>query len=198
MIDLNDDIFQILLVPPWENAGADHWMSVWQRKYPRWQRVEQRNWFEPDKNEWVETLDRAIAGRETEDLILVAHSLGTITLAHWANKFDRSAVKGALLVAPPDVERDDAPPEIQTFAPVPLAEFKFPSVVVASENDNYISVDRARFFAKRWGSRFINIGRAGHINVKSGHGEWQHGEQILREFVNRLYSRREQLLNPKC
>ncbi len=190
MIDLNDNGFQILLVPPWEDASAEHWMSVWQWKYPNFRRVEQREWMRPNRNEWVATLDKYVS-EQTKPVILVAHSLGTITVAHWANEFNRR-IAGAFLVAPPDVERADAPEEIKTFAPVPLVKFNFPSAVAASENDNYISLERAAFFAQKWGSQFFNVGAAGHINAKSGHGEWRQGEQLLREIVEQIYTQGEQ------
>src|SRR4028119_405478 len=98
MIDLNESGFQILLVPPWENASAEHWMSVWQRKYPRFRRVEQRDWMTPNRDEWVATLDTYVS-KQTKPVILVAHSLGTITLAHWVNISNRP-IAGAFLVAP--------------------------------------------------------------------------------------------------
>lgn len=181
MVDLNDEHFQILLVPPWENASSEHWMSVWQRKYPFFVRVEQRDWMNPKREEWVKTLDQYVS-KQIKPVVLVAHSLGTITLAHWAKETNQR-IAGAFLVAPPDLERSDAPVQIKNFAPVPLTKFKFPSVVVASENDNYISIERACFFADAWGSRFITVGEAGHINVKSGYGEWAKGERLLMEFI---------------
>ncbi|HSK70987.1 MAG TPA: alpha/beta hydrolase, partial [Pyrinomonadaceae bacterium] len=85
MIDLKDERFQILLVPPWENAGAEHWMSLWQRKYPLWRRVEQKDWMNPKIDEWIETLDEFVRA-QTKPVVLVAHSLGSLTVAHWANR----------------------------------------------------------------------------------------------------------------
>ena len=41
---------------------------------------------------------------------------------------------------------------------------------------------RARAFADAWGSRFVEIGAAGHINGDSGFGEWPEGEQMLIDF----------------
>jgi hypothetical protein len=186
MIDLNDDGFQVLLVQPWENASADHWMSIWKEKYPLFARVEQKDWSQPNRDEWIETLDKYV-GEQTKPVFLVAHSLGTITLAHWAYEFNRR-IAGAFLVAPPDVERADSPLEIRSFAPIPLAKFTFPSLVVASENDNYCSISRAMFFAESWGSRFENIGEAGHINTKSSHGDWGQGEKLLRVFIEQILS----------
>ena len=184
MIDLNDGNFQILFVPPWENAGDGHWMSIWQAKYPNIKRVEQHDWMNPNRDEWTATLDRRV-GDETKPVILVAHSLGTMTVAHWAFRFKRT-IKGAFLVAPPDVESADAPAEIKGFAPIPLAAFDFPSTVAASETDVYCCIERAAFFARSWNSRFINIGDAGHINTKSGHGEWTEGERFLSEFIEQI------------
>lgn len=148
----------------------------------------------PSRKEWVKTLDEYVR-EQTKRVILVAHSLGAIAVAHWANEFNHP-ITGALLVAPPDVERADAPDEIKNFAPVPLAKFKFPSAVAASENDNYISLKRAEFFVERWGSQFFNVGAAGHINAKSGHGEWRQGEHILREFIDQ-FTRKENEQNDK-
>jgi predicted alpha/beta hydrolase family esterase len=184
MSGLNNENLQILFVPPWENAGAEHWMSIWQKKYPNIRRVEQRDWMNPERDEWVAALDRAVV-EQTKPVVLVAHSLGTITAAHWAAKFERE-IKGAFLVAPPDVEDASAPAEIKTFAPIPRAAFDFPSAVAASETDVYCSIERAAIFARRWKSRFINVGNAGHINSKSGHGEWLEGERLLSEFIEQI------------
>ena len=184
MIDLNPDDLQILFVPPWENAGAEHWMSHWESKYREIRRVEQRDWMNPNCAEWVAALDRCI-GEQTKAIVLVAHSLGTMTAAHWANQF-KGRIKGAFLVAPPDVESSDAPAEIRDFAPIPLSAFDFPSTVVASDTDVYCSIERAASFARAWNSRFINIGDAGHVNPKSGHGEWTEGERLLSEFIRRI------------
>ena len=183
MIDLNNENLQVLFVPPWENAGAEHWMSIWQEKYPKIRRVEQSDWMNPNRDEWITTLDQYVC-EQTKPVILVAHSLGTMTVAHWANEFKRK-ISGAFLVAPPDVESAGAPAEIKTFAPVPRAAFDFPSTVVASQNDIYCSIERAALFAGAWNSRFINIGNAGHINTKSGHGAWAEGENLLSEFIER-------------
>jgi predicted alpha/beta hydrolase family esterase len=160
-------------------------MSIWQRKYPSFHRVEQQDWFYPDRDDWIKTLDKYI-DEQIKPLFLVAHSLGTITLIHWASAYSRQ-IAGAFLVAPPDVERADMPEEITGFVPIPIAKLNFPSLVVASENDNYISIERAQFFAQAWGSSFVNTGEAGHLNAKSGHGEWEQGERLLQQFIEQNY-----------
>ena len=51
--------------------------------------------------------------------------------------------------------------------------------MVASSNDPWVSPERAKYFANNWGSEFINIGNAGHINAASGYGRWEKGLEIL-------------------
>jgi uncharacterized protein len=178
------DKFQVLIVPPWTNAGEEHWQSLWEKKYPGFIRVEQRDWENPDLREWVATLDDYV-GRQNRPVLIVAHSLGSATAVHWASRFKRE-IAGAFLVAPPDVEAPDAPSEITSFSPLPLARLNFPSMLVASENDNYMSLNRSKFFAEKWGSELINVGRAGHLNVKAGFGEWAEGEKLLQKFIKKL------------
>lgn len=69
---------------------------------------------------------------------------------------------------------------------MPLARLPFPSIVVASTNDEYVSMERVEVFAKAWGSRLVIIGEAGHINGASGYGPWPEGEAMLLEFCRAL------------
>lgn len=175
---------RVLLVPGWENSGPQHWQSLWERADPhRFQRVQQRDWNTPDPDEWVRALDDAIAA-EPAPVVLVAHSLGCIAVARWAARFTRP-VAGALLVAPADVERADTPEPIRCFAPVPLQPLPFRSILVASSNDEYLSMDRAEHFARCWGSELVPLGVAGHINTASGFGPWPEGERLLETLAKR-------------
>ena len=49
-------------------------------------------------------------------------------------------------------------------------------------NDIWVSLERAKYFAENWGSEFINIGDAGHINTTSGHTNWEEGLTILKKL----------------
>jgi hypothetical protein len=82
-------------------------------------------------------------------------------------------------VAPSDPEAANFPSGPTGFAPMPLVRFPFPTVVVASSNDPFVTVVRARTFAKAWGSKFVMIGEAGHINSASGFGDWPEGLALL-------------------
>lgn len=63
-----------------------------------------------------------------------------------------------------------------------LAPLPFKSVVIASTNDEWVSFDRAQFFAEEWGAELVNVGDKGHINVASGFGEWEEGLELLRRL----------------
>ncbi|HWZ43556.1 MAG TPA: alpha/beta hydrolase [Candidatus Saccharimonadales bacterium] len=170
----------VLILPGWQNSGPQHWQSIWQEQNPAFRRVEQRDWLTPGREEWVNNISAEL--QRTPAAVVVAHSLGCIAVAHWAQTpiAKSGMVKGALLVAPADVDRTDAPYQIKDFAPVPLRQLPFPSMVVASSDDWYISLQRAQAFAEAWGSQFFNIGKAGHINADSGLGDWPEGKRLMR------------------
>jgi predicted alpha/beta hydrolase family esterase len=128
----------------------------------------------------VETLTRDIraAGRP---MVLVAHSLACLAIAH-AARAGALPVHGALLVAPPDVEHPEFPPLSEGFAPIPREPLPFPSVVVASRNDQYAEFERTRALAAAWGGRLVDAGQSGHLNADAGFGPWPLGEKLLAEL----------------
>ena len=66
---------------------------------------------------------------------------------------------------------------------MPRAALHFPSIVVASTNDEFVTVERAQEFADAWGSRLAIIGEAGHINAASKLGSWDAGRRLLDELL---------------
>lgn len=90
---------------------------------------------------------------------------------------------GALLVAPPDVEREGADRRLARFAPVPRHRLPFASFLAASENDDYCSLRVARGLASDWGSTFAYPGSIGHINADSGIEDWPFGQVLLAQLV---------------
>ncbi len=168
---------RVLILPGLHDSGPDHWQSRWERSHPTFRRVVQRDWEAPDRAEWVARLEAAIVASE-EPVVLAAHSLGCSLVAHWA-RAHRGPVRGALLVAPADVDRPDFPAGATGFAPMPLSPLPFPSIVAASANDPYVSVARAAEFAAAWGARFEHLGPVGHVNSESGLGDWPEGLALL-------------------
>ena len=166
-----------LILPGWQGSGPEHWQTHWQRLLPDARRVEQDDWQRPDPQRWVDALDQAIASSPLP-VVLIAHSLGCVTVARWAASAPvarRQRVLAALLVAPADVERPGCPAELVGFAPLPRQPLPFPSRVVTSDNDHAISLARAEALAQAWGSELDIMPGAGHINTRSGHRQWEEG-----------------------
>ncbi len=164
----------VIIVPGLGDSGPEHWQTLWGRDHPAFRRVRQRDWQRPDVDEWVEALDREIH-QAPSPVVLVGHSLGCINIVEWASR-RWADIRGALLVAPADADRH------RLFSRVSLRPLPFPSILVASQNDPYLEPERARLFARQWGSRLVDIGRAGHINVEAGFGPWPQGESLLAEL----------------
>ena len=174
---------RVFILPGFGNSGPRHWQTYFERLHPEFIRIEQRDWDAPDRTEWVGAVTRALAGEDPARVVLVAHSLGCVTVAHWAAQHGQ-AIRGALLVAPSDVETARyATFPTTDFAPMPLQRLPFASTVVASSNDEWVSAARARQFATAWGSELVCLGPAGHINADSGHGEWPGGVALLRKWL---------------
>ncbi len=171
-----------LIIPGLNNSGPKHWQSFWERSLPDSERVVQENWEHPEKKDWVERLSRYI-GNLRSDTVLVAHSLGSVTAVEWLLQGKSPFVCGAFLVAPADADTVEI---IRDFAPVPLKRLPVPSMVVASENDPYVSMERARLFARSWGSSLENVGALGHINAETDLGEWPAGRELLEKFERSL------------
>jgi len=169
-----------LILPGLYNSGPAHWQSRWEAAHAGWRRVNQDDWERPRCADWVARLEDAILA--TPDAVLVAHSSSCALVAHWAGTGGSGRVRAALLVAPSDTEAASYPAGPTGFAPMPLARLPFPSVVVASTNDQYVTLERARTFADGWGSRLVTVGDAGHINGESGLGDWPEGLALLQEL----------------
>src|SRR5690606_41530626 len=94
-------------------------------------------------------------------------------------------VRGALLVAPGDVERPDLAVQIPGWAPIARQVLPFPAVLVGSQDDPYCSFERAQTLAGAWGARFVDSGPRGHINADSDLGDWPEGHALLRALMNK-------------
>lgn len=168
-----------LLVPGLGNSGPEHWQTYFENSGDHFYRIEQLEWDAPTCDEWITTIDKKVLEFDLSTVVLIGHSLGCSTIAHWATKHKRQ-IKGAMLVAPSDLEAPQYTFPAKGFAPIPLEKINFKTIVVASSDDIWVSLGRAKFFADNWGSEFINIGNAGHINAISGHTKWEEGMEILK------------------
>ena len=180
-----------LIVPGWQGSPAEHWQSHWQRVLPNSSRVEQDDWMQPRQADWVRRLEEAVT-QAPGPVILIGHSLGCVTIAHWAAQASPALlerVRGALLVAPADVERVECPQPLCNFAPLPRQPLPFPSLLVASDNDPAASAARALQLAADWYAEATLLSGVGHINVKSGHHRWEQGFAWLYRLQQRIDER---------
>ena len=171
----------VLLLPGWHNSGPDHWQSHWERRHG-YLRVQQHDWETPLRGDWMIQLDTVV--QQHPRVVLVAHSLGCILVAAWAQHSRHTdRVQAALLVAPGDVERTDLREQMPGWAPIARQRLPFAATLVGSRNDPYCSHERARGLASDWGARWVDLGDAGHINADSGLGDWPQGHALLQELM---------------
>ncbi len=145
-------------------------------------RVEQHDWQRPLRGDWIARLEEVLLGC-SEPAVLVAHSLGCLTAAAWAaHSRNTHLVKAALLVAPPDTEREDIRQMLPGWAAAQQA-LPFESIVFASSNDPFCDLGVAHGLASGWGAKLVEIGGRGHINAESGLGDWPEGHAELRRLM---------------
>jgi predicted alpha/beta hydrolase family esterase len=178
----------VLIVPGLRDHVDEHWQTLLAARLPRVRTVSPMGRDNLDRAARVRAVDQA-AGEIDGPIVVVAHSGGVITVAHWAQQA-RCRVRGALLATPPDFERPMPPGFPSTFAlqaggwlPVPTDPLPFPSIVAASRNDPLAEYDRVTSLASAWGSRLVDLGRAGHLNPASGYGEWPAALSLIDELT---------------
>jgi uncharacterized protein len=175
---------RVLLLPGWLNSDAAHWQSRWETLHSH-RRVEQDDWLWPRRGDWMARLDEVLLA-DPAPAVLVAHSLGCQLVAAWAAHSQHTArVQAALLVAPPDTERADMPPNLFNWHPIVRVRLPFPSELVYSEDDPYCAPARSLGMATDWGSGPVAIGARGHINGDSGLGDWPVGITLLNTLMAR-------------
>jgi uncharacterized protein len=171
----------ILVVAGLGGSGPHHWQTYLERSFPGVSRVHQDDWDSPHPAVWTGSLVAAIEASPARSW------WRTAWVAPWwpTQPIARPGlpVAAALLVAPADVEREHGTPAcLRSFA-MPCAPLPFRSIVVASTDDPYMTLTRARAFADDWGVEFVDAGALGHINVDAGFGPWPEGERMLRKLL---------------
>jgi hypothetical protein len=169
----------IVIVPGWRDSAPGHWQSLWGERMQGALRVVQDDWLTPGRTAWVSALEKTVLA-SAAPVVIVAHSLGCIATTH-LQPAAAACIRGALLVAPADPERRAV---LSDFAPVPFAKLPYRSILVASSNDPYCPIRLAGAYARAWGSEFVRMQNAGHINIESGHGDWPLGLALLRSLTD--------------
>jgi predicted alpha/beta hydrolase family esterase len=169
----------IYLLPGWQDSGPGHWQTSWESLHGD-TRVVQDDWLWPRRGDWMARLDEVLLAAPATPVLLAAHSLGCQLVAAWAGHSRLTGrVAGALLVALPDTERADMPPQLHGWRPMPRAPLPFPAIAVISSDDPYGAPARMRAVAADWGARIVEAGPRGHLNAESGLGDWPEGRALL-------------------
>lgn len=172
-----------LILPGLNGSGETHWQQHWLDDHEDAFLVEQEHWTHPVLEHWLYNLESELVAHP--GAVLVAHSLGCILAAKLAGRPSAEHVAGAILVAPSDIGiTNEKHPGLIEFGEMPRARLSFPSILVASRTDTYMSFETSREYAELWGSGLVDLGDAGHINVASGFGRWEDGYVLASCFRN--------------
>jgi predicted alpha/beta hydrolase family esterase len=163
-----------LIIPGLNSSGLTHWQTWFETRLPDAVRVVQSDWNSADLPQWSSRVRREIS-RQKGPILIAAHSFGVLAAVQAAEDYS-DRIAGALLVAPAD------PDKFGVSEHLPQGPLSFPTTVVASLNDPWLSIDKAARLAARWGSYFIDIGVAGHINADTGFGPWPYGLALLQQL----------------
>ncbi|WP_284603390.1 RBBP9/YdeN family alpha/beta hydrolase [Dickeya dadantii] len=177
LIDI-DPRLTMVLVPGLRDSDDEHWQSHWERRFPFWRRIRQKEWYQADLDRWVLAIRRELATCD-RPVVLIGHSFGALAACHVVQQ-GMEGIAGVMLVAPAEPMRFEIEDRIQAE---PLA---LPSLAFASHNDPLMTFSRAEYWARAWGSDLVDVGEAGHINAESGFGKWEYGLQRLAAFAGQL------------
>lgn len=176
----------VYLLPGWLDSGPGHWQTRWAARHGD-HRVVQDDWVWPRRGDWMARLDEALGGDERlthTPALLVAHSLGCHLVAAWAAHSRHTArVAGALLVAPPDLGRQDTPPQLAGWRRVVRQRLPFRAIAVLSRDDPFGAFDATAALVRDWGAELVDAGPRGHLNADSGLGDWPEGRALLARLV---------------
>jgi uncharacterized protein len=181
----------VVIVPGLREYVANHWQTLLEgrlkpsRSVVAVQTLPRGNLSCTERVQALQQTLESIPGA----VLLVAHSGGVATLAHWAVRHRRIDIIGALLAAPADLEipLPEGYPSLSSlrengWLPLPRERLPFHSIVAASSNDPLAALARVEQMASDWGSQCVHLGAVGHLNPAYGYGEWLQAE----EFIARL------------
>jgi len=175
---------RILLLTGWQDAGAGHWQSHWERRHG-FERLQQDDWWWPRRGDWMARLEDALLA-DPRPTVLVAHGLACHLVAAWAGHSRQGRlVSAALLVAPPDLARTDLAPQLQAWAPMAMAPLPFASSVVIGADGPLCPPEHSRSLALAWGSE-VHAAAAGALDGDLGDlGDWPLGLTLLGQLMRR-------------
>ncbi|MEV6426145.1 alpha/beta fold hydrolase [Nocardia sp. NPDC051463] len=181
----------VVIVPGLNDPPPDHWLHRLAATNTRALTVSRPpEGMHLDRDAWVASLEGTLSAIP-DDIVLVAHSAGVLTVVHWALRPSRP-IHGALLVTPPDFENpptdDPGVRRIGTahgWCPIPRGRLPFPTTLAVSANDPLATSRRVIGMAEAWGSRPVDLGPVGHLDPAAGYGPWPRANRLLTGLISR-------------
>jgi serine hydrolase len=178
----------VLFVPGLRDHVAEHWQTLLAAEIPGSVTVEPLTEDRLSRAARVKALDDALA-RIEGDVVIAAHSAGTLMVASWALAPTRR-IRGALLATPADVEIP-LPPGYPAFEdlkangwiPIPREPLPFPAIVAASQDDPLAQFEKVAGLARAWGAELYDAGTVGHLNPAAGYGHWDAALSLLERLA---------------
>ncbi len=193
---VRDDVVHLVLAGL-GNSSPGHWQRAWAELLPNVVWLEHASWDSPDEASWLADLRRFLQ-QEERPVVAITHSLGCSLLAAWATgrgldgidpahwHDGETPVVAAFVVAPPNSDRDDFPPQVTGFRSLEFSRLPFPATVVHSTNDPYCDATHGQQIAAAFGDAQVEVGDQGHINSESNLGDWPQGQQAFADLMRRL------------
>ncbi|WP_116368179.1 RBBP9/YdeN family alpha/beta hydrolase [Parahaliea mediterranea] len=177
----------VLIVPGLRDHVENHWQTLLAHRLPNVRTVTPLTTEKLSCSARVQAIAQALEQIDGP-VILVAHSAGVLMTVHWAAQYERS-IKGALLVAPPDLEIEWPSPypssetmRVHGWVPLPRTPLPFPSIVAGSSNDALASFESVESMARDWQATLVNLGDVGHLNPASGYGDWPQADAFIEQL----------------
>ncbi|MFI6939088.1 RBBP9/YdeN family alpha/beta hydrolase [Streptomyces sp. NPDC050418] len=170
-----------VFIPGIDGSDEQHWQTLWEQESgPAAVRIAPASWSAPDRSDWIAAVQNAYDRFPSDEVVLVAHSLGCWAAADWLTGTAPDRVRAALLVAPPDPEGPAFPREAaSTFLASAARPLPCPALVVGSPDDPYCTAEMATHFAHQWKADLHLTDGGGHLNSASGLGTWPEGRRLL-------------------
>jgi predicted alpha/beta hydrolase family esterase len=145
--------------------------------------VTQRDWTRAEVDHWSDRVSDTVTRYPGTRWVAVTHSFGCLAVARHLARGGKG-IEAALFVLPAD------PDKFGVANLLPASRLAVPSVLVGSDNDPWMRADQARAWARRWGSQFVHLGAAGHINTESGFGPLPQAKTLTELLIHRVQRNR--------
>ena len=149
--EVADEKTRVLLLPGWLGSKPAGVQSH-QEQPRRIECVEQADWSWPRRGDWMARLEEVLLS-DARPAWLLAHGLGCHLVSAWAAHSQHTGrVRGALLIAPPDLSRAGVPAPLARWFPPMRERLPFPAQVLYPEDDAHASAESVQALARDWGA----------------------------------------------